>query len=172
MGFENSLVMRILTYLLIAFCFMSCKKENQENDLGPRFIDLVLINGEGLNLFNSDTENKIEIENIKNLFLINGEYVNQYHENQDWPKMCSIYDSEYSLGNIFRLNLCEYVNEDNQSTTVIDWGNGDLDTIVATMDPVTKHPYSEFWYNGISMNDITEKVFGDGNYYYEIKKDY
>ena len=125
---------------------MSCEKENQERDPGPKFIDIVLINEEGANLFNSETENSIEFEKVKNFYLINGEYVNQYYGNYDWPKNCGIYDSEYPLGNVFRIYLSEYANEDNKSTTVIDWGNGDADTIIATMNPKTKLPNSEFWY--------------------------
>lgn len=151
---------------------MSCEKEKQDEFPGPRFIDLVLISGEGFNLLNSEAEGSIEFENVMNLYLINGEYINQYHGNYDWPKNCVIYDSEHSLGNVFRLLLSEYTNGGNTTATMIDWGNGDSDTIIATINPFTNLPYSEFWYNGIPMKDLTEKTFGDGNYYYEIEKDY
>lgn len=164
--------MRTKIYLLIAICFMSCDKENQEKEPGPKFIDIVLFNEEGANLFNSETGNSIDFKEVRNLYLIDGEYVNQYHDNYDWPKNCKIYDSESPLGNVFRIYLSEYVNEGNQSTTVIDWGNGDSDTIIAIMNPDTKLPYSKFWYNGVSMNDLTEKIFGEGNYYFEIPKEY
>lgn len=164
--------MRTLIYLFIAICLMSCDDEMKEGFPGPKGIDLLILNKEGNNLINSDAEHAIEFEKVKNLYLINGELVNQFHGNLDSPKLCSIVDSKHSLGYIFRLTLSEHTTENNTSTTVIDWGNGDSDTIVATMDPYTKLPFSNFWYNGVPMKELTEKTFGEGNYYFEIKKAY
>ena len=151
---------------------MSCGKEKQDKFPGPKGIRLVIIDEEGNNLFNREVENAIEFEKIRNLYLINGELVNQYHGNMDSPKLCSMNDSEESLGNVFWINLSEHKGEKNTSTTVIDWGNGDSDTIVATMDSYTNLPYENFWYNGVPMKDLTLKVFGFHNEYFEIRKDY
>ncbi|MFV0365945.1 MAG: hypothetical protein ACK5JS_05490 [Mangrovibacterium sp.] len=164
--------MKILVYTLIAISFMSCEKGQQENFPGSKGLYLVLVNTNGENLLNPKTENSIDFNKVKRFCLIDGEYIEQYHGHLDHPKGCGIFDSEYAIGNIFATDLSGDINENSTSTTVIDWGNGDSDTIVATMNPDTNFPYSEFWYNGISMKDFNEKLYGDENYYFEISKDY
>lgn len=164
--------MKILILILIPICLMSCKKEIQENFSGPKGLYLVLVNKNGDNLLNPTTKNFIDFDNIKKFHLIEGQYIEQYYSHLDNPKGCKIFDSEYPLGNIFATSLNENFNDKGQSITVIDWGNGDTDTIVATINPQTNLPYSEFWYNDISMKDLEEKTYGDENYYYEIFKNY
>ncbi len=166
--------MKILVYVSIAICFMSCEKGKQESFPGPKGVDLVLVNKDKTNLFNYETENYIDFEEIKNIHVIDGENIEQYHAHADWPKGCGIYDSEHDIGNVFGIGLSEYFDDKGLSTTIIDWGNGDSDTIVATMNPYTNLPYSEFWYNGILMKDLSKKNFSEENddYYFEIYKDY
>ncbi|MDR1652789.1 MAG: hypothetical protein LBS01_03915 [Prevotellaceae bacterium] len=167
--------MRTLIYLLIiAMCFTGCEQEKPNAFPGPKGVSIVLIGKDGQNLFNSNVKNQIEIDKIKNLFLIDGELVEQYHAHFDSPKMCVIVDSQTDIGNVFFLGLSAYFNSEGLSTTVVDWGNGDSDTIQATVLPSTKLPYSEFWYNGVSMKTLTLKAYTEENadFYYEIKKDY
>ncbi|MFB9056603.1 hypothetical protein ACFFU9_07565 [Mariniflexile ostreae] len=165
--------MRIIIYLLIAFLFMNCDEEKISGFPGPKGVHLVLINKNGENLLNSGTENKINFEKVKNLYLIDGEYVEQYEGHLDSPKKCKIYDSQQDIGNLFGIGLSEYFNAEGLSTTIIDWGNGDKDTIQADINPDTKLPYTEFWYNGVSMKNLTIKILSDGDdYHYEIQKDY
>ena len=166
--------MKNLFFLLVILCFMSCEKEKTSNFPGPKGLGIVLINEIGENLFNLETENSIDFDKVQNLYLIDGEYVPQYHGNLDHPKLCDIFDSEQKIGNFLGITPSEHFNEEGLSTTVIDWGNGDSDTIVASMDSYTKLPYSEFWYNGILMEDLPKKNFSEENddYYYEIQKEY
>ncbi|TXI34473.1 MAG: hypothetical protein E6Q58_01530 [Niabella sp.] len=152
----------LFTLAFIAICTNSCKKQSNTEYASQPPIKFIFENAKGENLLNPATPGYFVHENIRKYDLINGE-VKLYHQ----PNLVN-HPYGYMLNNTkigyiieFRHNLEE---ELSPSTSYIDWGNGDRDTLVfgRKLKNEVNLEITDIWYNG-------KNVFNENNAPYLIK---
>lgn len=144
-----------LTFLL----FLSCSKDNQTDSVSTS-IDIFVEDAAGNNLLNTTLSNSINFDDIKLMYLIDGNTHEVYNSNLDCPRsICYIAD----VGNE-RVRIFPNDSEGEEyPITYIDWGNGDVDTLkchfVRKDNGSSSIVCDKVWLNDIPMfpeNAITE----------------
>ena len=152
--------------MLILMCLLSCNKEENIGKTSSLAINLSvpikLVNKEGKNLLDPSTPNYYKSENIKKYDLIDGKEQLFYKSNWQFPYGFSIVENS----NLSHINFgANIVSKENPTTTYIDWGNGDRDTLVCGMTKTNDGYYQfikELWINGKKVypgTDPTDRVF-------------
>jgi hypothetical protein len=145
-----------IALMLVFMCLFSCSKEEnieETNNLAINIgVPIKLVNKAGQNLLEPSTPNYYKAENIKKYDLIDGKEQLFYKSNWSSPYGFSITKNP----NLTYINVrANTESKENPTTTYIDWGNGDRDTLVCKMTKTNDGYYQfiqELWING-------EKVF-------------
>lgn len=138
------------------FCFYGCQKQKKYYAIDPPLM-LKLENKIGQNLLDPATVGHIDEKNIRVSYLIDGIEQPYYKPNLDWPNGYSI-SSTISAGYVVTV-VYNRESKQNPTTTYIDWGNGNKDTIVCamTVNDGTYQFVTDIWYNGLKVFTKGEK---------------
>lgn len=119
--------MRTLMMILTLFTFLGCSSDEGEEqynfDIGFEFS---VKDSEGNDLLNPENPNSFNQSKIKLFYLINGNSIEVYDRNKDYPRNFLIYKKE----NVYRIKI--FVNHSETEeipTTYIQWNEADTDTL-------------------------------------------
>ncbi|HAO09272.1 MAG TPA: hypothetical protein DCQ50_20350 [Chryseobacterium sp.] len=143
------------------FVFVACTKRQSPNSIPVSLaIPIVVVNKQGQNLLDPATPDYFKDGDIKRYDLINGQ-IKLYHDDRDirpdWnngyhivtPKEMGLSD-DYNYRRFIRIYPNTERTEPNPTTTYIDWGRGNRDTLVCSMMKTDEGYYTiteEVWYN-------------------------
>jgi len=139
---------------LFVICLFGCKKQGKAYTIDyPIMISVA--NLQGQSLLDPETPGHFILEDIRKYDLVNGEAKLYYKSNLDWAYGYKVVNTT-SAGYIITV-APNIESKESPTTTYIDWGNGDRDTIVCAMtkNDGTYQFKEGVWYNG-------EKVFTRG----------
>ncbi len=138
--------------ILICSCLIlfSCTKNSDNSDNLDIYIDLKVETESGIDLLNPEAENSYNKENVKLLYLLNGEELNHSCGNCDHPKQYYIYEQDNRY--IMRI-FPSLVKQDDESdpVTYIQWDESDRDTLqckISRTDDGTPVSCTKIWLNG------------------------
>ena len=132
--------------------FLGCKKQGMGETLDAGVV-IKVENAKGDNLLDPTTPGHFKQEDIKIYFLVDGKEKLFYRPNLDNPYGFYImYGS--TVGSVIAIRGNNEDLKHNPTTTYIDWGNGDRDTLVCTWQGDGAHlQIVEAWYNGVKINN-------------------
>ncbi len=140
----------LFTLAFLSFCFIGCNKQGSAETLDPSSV-FKIENVKGQNMLDPETVGYFEHEKIRKYDLVNGEQKLYYQPNLDHP-------FGYNINKTSAEGFVMHISPNKESshsptTTYIDWGNGDKDTLVFAM---TKNDgahtvTTDIWYNGVSV---------------------
>ncbi len=146
--------MKYIIFSGVSFFLLSlfgCKKQGMAEAIDIT-VPIRVENALGQSLLDPETPGHFMLENIRKYDLVNGEPKLYYKSNLDFPYGYKISNSkEYNYSFITIVPNIE--SEESPTTTYIDWGNGDRDTIVCAMtknDGAYQHT-TDVWYNGAKV---------------------
>lgn len=147
--------LHLLLTLFLIMLFASCSKEQSASKGISILVNIMVENTQGQNLLDPFTPGHFKIEDIKKYDLVDGKEKLFYMANWNDPWGFRLVGE----GEMTHLSLAPNIErtESNPTTTYIDWGNGDKDTLVCKMKTNSEGYYyftEEVWFNG-------EKVFPD-----------
>ncbi|MBN8684272.1 MAG: hypothetical protein J0L99_16615 [Chitinophagales bacterium] len=117
--------MRFLLFLTLS-ALLACNKETPPSEVVDTAIDIQIENQMGENLLNEATNNAINPDAIKLMYLIDGKALTVYNTQLDCPSgFCRIEELGFNGIRIFPNDVAS----EAFPITYIDWGNGDTDTI-------------------------------------------
>ena len=145
--------MKAIFYLLIVLA-IGCDRLGSGVDVQEN-LRILFVDTEGVNIFQKDSPD-IFVEDL-NLYYYNSNmvYVIWFTENLDYPNHISgpWENGILNVGPVFGEEDGTYV-EGGKSTTYLDFGNGDIDTIqVSGIKDVGRSLIRDVWYNGEYMED-------------------
>jgi len=117
--------MKYLFFFLSALFFASCTDDN-EQVIVDTDINISVKDEDGNDLLNPDNSNSLNQNEFKIFYEINGEQIEFYDENLDYPKGFFVYQHE----NEFRIRI--FPSTDKNALyliTYIEWSKMDTDTI-------------------------------------------
>ncbi|GEM_PF-1230621 len=150
--------MKLLSFVVFAnigLLLMSCQKNKISNS--PPYsvaVSILVENAQGQNLLAPTVPGYFKDGEIKKYDLVNGQAKLYYDGKLDWsngyhivtPKEMSNLNSNYYLTVVPNIE-----SKDNPTTTYIDWGNGDKDTLVCDIKKNAEGYYYHtlnVWFNG------------------------
>ena len=150
----------IFTSVLILANLLSCKKKSVKETAIYLSVYIKVQNAQGQDLLGPQTTGYFKPEQLKIYYLVNGEEKLYDRPNLNISRGFTIFNaSTYGcyLMNVFVNNA----NAENEpTTTYIDWGNGDRDTIVAAIDKRENYQMiTNAWYNGEELSNEKESGF-------------
>ena len=147
--------LHLLLTLFLIMLFASCSKEQSASKGVSILVNIMVENTQGQNLLDPFRPGHFKIEDIKKYDLVDGKEKLFYMANWNDPWGFRLVGE----GEMTHLSLAPNIErtESNPTTTYIDWGNGDKDTLVCKMRTDSEGYYyftEEVWFNG-------ERVFPD-----------
>lgn len=151
--------MKLVPFVLIAtstLLTLSCQKNNEMADTPPYSVGVTMLveNTQGLNLLAPTTPGYFKDGEIKKYDLVDGRLKLYYDGKLDWYNGYHIVTPK-EMGNLntnYYLTVFPNIeSKENPTTTYIDWGNGDRDTLICGMKKNSggNYYYTEnVWYNG------------------------
>ena len=148
----------------IVFGF-SCKKSNTANNyevFSSIPIYMFVENAQGQSLLNSATKGYYDASKIRKYDLIDGQAKLYYRPNLTWYNGLTVTNQ---MGNIYLVVIPNVDSEESPTTTYIDWGNGDKDTLMCAMTKSESgyfNQVTDIWYNGTKVypeNAVGDKAF-------------
>lgn len=136
---------------LFLLSLFGCKKQGM-GEVVDIAVPIRVENALGQSLLDPETPGHFILENIRKYDLVNGKAKLYYKSNLDWAYGYSIKNSkEYNYSFITIVPNIE--SKESPTTTYIDWGNGDRDTLLCTM---TRNDggyrlTTDVWYNGAKV---------------------
>ena len=145
---------------LIFFC--SCSSEDKPSQAhASNSVSFTVKGAKDEDLLNMHNDPHIDSDNIHLYSFVNGQPEELLDGNLDYPKHFRI---EKNLDGIHQIDLFPYVNyNDNPSLTLINWGNGDTDTLKIDNSLSDQSVSNQkIWLNGIVLwekGDNSKKLF-------------
>lgn len=132
----------------------SCNKQSTKSEARYTLVVFKIENALGQNLFDPATTGYYRPENIKVFYLVNGEEKLYSKPNLDYPHGYRILNSS-AIGYYMTIFANTEATE-SPTTTYIDWGNGDKDTLVCAMNKKdgVYQMITDAWYNNEKINNI------------------
>ncbi len=142
----------LLLALLFVLPMYNCKKNNNLREAINYSVQIFVENRSGQNLLDPNTPGYFKEENIRMYWLVDGKEELFYYPHLDHP-FGLVVAKELGQANAY-LNIysVNHKAKENPTTTYIDWGNGDRDTVLAKM---TLNP-------GGDKYQLVEKVWING----------
>lgn len=146
--------MRYLTFLIvicsIVLSFISCSKSTGGiGDLEPNEnVALSFVDEQGNDRLDPDHSSPLTESNLEIFYLKDGKKERVFDGNLDYPKNFVIKYSEGEENSKMMLWISNYIEEDGNTKTLIEFPGGTVDTV--TMEPLTKDANSavKIWYDG------------------------
>lgn len=142
------------TLTFILFSFLACKKQENSEAIYTSVL-LKVENTQGGNLLDPSTTGYFKPQDIKVYYLVNGEAKLYNKPNLDYPRGYRISNTS-TAGAVITI-FANTESAENPTTTYIDWGNGDRDTLVCAMtkkDGVFQM-ITDTWYNEKNVHNTS-----------------
>lgn len=149
--------MKHILHFTWAFAFINLFGCNKQSTGTGEAIDTQVVikieNAQGQNLLDPATSGHFKPENIKMYYLVNGEEKLYNKPNLNYPYGYRIMNTS-TVGYIMTI-FANNENAESPTTTYIDWGNGDKDTLVCaiTKKDGAYQMITDAWYNNEKINN-------------------
>lgn len=153
----------IFFIIIILFCSACSSDDNSDQMIVDTSINLSIRDSEGNDLLDPQTDNSYKESEIKLFYLKNGEEMEIFNSNLDYPKGFFIYKQE----NEFRMRIFPHTEMGEKfPTTYIKWNNSDIDTVKCNIEKTTSSEIcTKVWFN----NNIVWEAYETERFFKIIK---
>ena len=140
--------MKKLILILAVFTLFACNKSNEmgkQSDL-YEFLEFSVVNSQNEDLLDTSIANHLKASDIKLFYQIDGEIVEVYNADMQFPRNFLIFKHE----NEYRIRVfLNYTESSDKPVTYIQWNENDTDTIEVVYNRTPNSlRQNEIWLNG------------------------